>query len=149
MNARNFAFWGGVVMLAMGILSLIPGLVGTKDTLPPLFVETSYGLFMNLFPMNIFNKVALILFGAAGIWTARSSSQSLERSAVFSQVVFYVMGGLAILGLFPATNTLFGYWPLFGGEVFGHALFAVIGAYCAFYKAVTLPNTTGLAERYP
>lgn len=149
MNAKKFAYWGGLVMLAMGVFSLIPGLVGSTEGLPALFVETSYGRFLNIFPMNIFNKVALILFGIAGLMVSQTSIHSITKSRFYSRIVFYLMGTLAIFGLFPQTNTMFGYWPLFGAEVFAHGALASIGAYCTFSKSVAMPHTTGLAERYP
>lgn len=146
MFPRRYALFGGIVMLAMGVLALIPQLSSFAETaLPVLKVETSYGLFLGLFPMNIFNKVALILFGVAGIWAAQSSFNSLPMSILWSRVVFFAMGALAILGLFPQTNTLMGYWPLFGAEILAHAVFAVIGAYYGFalsYKESHSNNPT-------
>lgn len=139
MFPRRFALVGGIAMLALGLLSLIPQLSSFSDqALPILKVETSYGLFLGLFAMNIFNKVALLLFGIAGIWAAEARYTSLPMSIWFSRVTFFAMGLLCILGLFAQTNTLFGYWPLFGYTALEHAVFAVIGAYYGFalsYKA--------------
>jgi hypothetical protein len=42
------------------------------------------------------------------------------------------MGALALIGLFPQTNTLFGYWPLFGFEIIAHGIFALIGGYYGY-----------------
>ncbi len=137
MNTKNFALWGGSVMLAMGVISLIPMVVGSSEILPPLNVEVSYGQFLNIFPMNIFNKVALIAFGLAGIYV----SKDFQQSITFSRTVFYVMGALAILGIIPITNTLFGYLPLFGGETIGHAMFAGLGAYFGYPERVGVVRT--------
>lgn len=132
MNPRKFAMYGGLLMLLMGALSLIPTLVGPVDGLPLLNLDASYGRFLNYFPMNIVNKVALIVFGIAGIWAAKLPANSLPRSILFSRVVFVVMGVAAILGAIPETNTFYGYWPLFGGEVVGHSVFALLGAFYGF-----------------
>lgn len=164
MNSRKFALIGGGVMLAMGVLALIPQFYDTVAdqgaALPPLNVETSYGLTFGIFPMNVFNKVALILFGLAGIAASREKSSipggvtrttpngttvvggngwstpvvgEVEASSVlWSRVVAVMMGTLAVLGLIPATNTLFGTWPLFGAEAGAHAVFAVLGAVFGF-----------------
>ncbi|MBL7544490.1 MAG: DUF4383 domain-containing protein [Bdellovibrionaceae bacterium] len=145
MNARKYALWGGIAMLAMGLISMIPNLVGSTEGLPTLLIETSYGRFLNLFPMNILNKVALMAFGIWGILVSQDSIRAMEGSITFSKTVFYVMGVLAILGLIPQTNTLFGYWPLFGGEIFVHAIFALLGGYVVFSKNVAISNTTGMA----
>ena len=132
MSTRNFALIGGIVMLAMGTLALIPTLNSGMETLPALSVNNSYGLFLNLFPMNIFNKVALIVFGLAGMICYFVKENSTFYSLIYSKVVFWVFAVLAILGLFPQTHTLSGYWPLFGYEIFVHATFALIGGYFGY-----------------
>lgn len=132
MDPRKFALIGGIVMLAMGAVSLVPSYVGSNASLPLLNLDVSYGLFMGFFPMNIVNKLALIVLGFAGIIASSMKYNALPRSVLFSRVVFYVMGSAAILGMIPQTSTFFGYWPLFGGEVLAHAAFAVVGAYFGF-----------------
>jgi hypothetical protein len=131
MNPKKFALIGGTVLLAVGLLSLIPSF-STVIGLVPLRVETSYGYFLNFFPMNVFNKVVHIGFGIWGILAASSRNTALPNSVWFSRAVFFVMGAFAILGMFNATNTLGGYYPLFGGEVWAHGIFAILGAYFGF-----------------
>lgn len=146
MSSRKFALIGGSVMLVMGLFALIPTLSVYTPSLPSLNVEASYGYFLRIFPMNIFNKLALIIFGITGILCSNTialeeraqSSASINRkndmtlSILWSRVVLYVMGVLAILGIFQQTNTLGGYWPLFGNEIWFHALFAVLGGYFGY-----------------
>ena len=132
MFPKRFALISGIIMLAMGAFALIPQFVGSAEMLPILKVNDSYGMFLGYFPMNIFNKVALIALGLAGIYAATRPTTALPASIQFSRWTFYVMGALAILGQFPQTNTLSGYWPLFGNEVAFHALFAIMGAYFGF-----------------
>lgn len=134
MNPRMFALVGGILMVAVGVLAMIPALnVAPLDAgLPPLYVETSYGLFLNYLPMNIFNKAALIVFGVAGIMASRLPTTALPASISYARWVMGVMGALAVLGLIPQTNTLFGYWPLFGADIALHAVVAVVGAYYGF-----------------
>lgn len=124
MNSKTFALYGGALMVIIGAFSLLPGLEGSSTNLPSLKVETSYGLFLGLFPLNIFNKLALITFGLAGITISRK--EPISYSVTYSKVVLSVMGVLAILGLFPQTATLGGMWPLYGGEVVAHGLFAIV-----------------------
>lgn len=142
MRPAKFAFWGGLVMLAMGMLALLPYLSDSPGVAgyPPLLVETSYGAFLSLFPMNIFNKLALIVFGLAGIAVSYSPARALPLSIKWSQAVMVVMGVAAVLGLIPRTNTLFGYWPLFGGEVLVHGIFAALGAYFGYALPVKARN---------
>lgn len=131
MNTRKFALIGGSVMLFMGIFALAPPLSTIPDWLPALKLELSYGLFLNLFPMNIVNKLALISFGIAGIIVSQPK-HSVQTSIYYSRTVFFVMGIAALLGLYRPLNTFFGYWPLFGAEIWSHAIFAVLGAYYGF-----------------
>lgn len=132
MNPRRFSFIAGTVMIAMALLSFIPSLNEMSEILPPLKLDTSYGLFLGLFPMNILNKVALLLFGVGGVMAANAKNKSLSASIMHAKWVFYGMGTAAVLGMISSTNTLFGYWPLFGNEVIAHGFFAVLGAYFGY-----------------
>lgn len=131
MHTKNFALIGGLVMLIMGLISFIPAM-NVVEGLPPLYVNMSYGMFLDLFPMNVFNKIALIAFGIGGLSAYFTTQDTLHYSIMFSKIVFWAMGALAILGLFPQTNTLFGYWPLFGFEIIVHGIFALIGGYYGY-----------------
>ncbi|MFL5814165.1 MAG: DUF4383 domain-containing protein [Bdellovibrionia bacterium] len=147
MNARKFALVGGASMLGMGITALaIPRLSRSPSEagLPPLRVEKSYGQYLGLFPLNVFNKVALTAFGLAGI-LSYFSDQKVGRpvSTYYSRTVFFAMAPLSVLGVIPPTRTLFGLWPLFGGEVIAHGLFAACGAYFGF------PPASADASPYP
>ncbi len=137
MNPRGFARYGGIVMLVLGLLSL--AMPGSAETLPLLKLNTSYGDFLGFLPMNIINKVALLVFGVAGIYVSRLPGNSLPRSILWSRVVFVVMGVAAILGIIPQTRTFFGYWPLFGGDALAHAVFAVMGGYFGFVLTSKVP----------
>ena len=140
MFPRRFALIGGICMLLIGIAALIPAMVGTTDGLPLLKVENSYGLFLNTFPMNIYNKLALIILGLGGIMASSARFTNLPASIHYSRVVFYFCGALAILGAIPQTNTLNGYWPLFGNEIWLHAFMAVVGAYFGFALTAKVPE---------
>ena len=140
MDPRKFALYGGSVMLLIGVLSLIPALAGPTDGLPALNLDTSYGTFLGMFPMNILNKLVLIGFGIAGIAAANSKFTSLPMSILFSRAVLFVMGAAAILGLIPDTSTLNGYWPLFGGEIWAHAIFAALGGYFGYALTSRVPK---------
>lgn len=127
MNAKNFALVGGIVMLVIGALSLIPAFTGLAFGLPILKIETSYGLFLGVFPLNIVNKAILIGLGLWGVAAASDPVLSIPRSISFSRWVFMLSAVFVVLGLFPQTNTLFGYVPLFGAGVWLHAVMALLG----------------------
>jgi hypothetical protein len=138
MHTRKFAMIGGWVMLVLGVLALIPALSQTTYLLPALRIDASYGLFLGYFPMNIINKIALIAFGAAGIMCARTDD--VIASVKFSRIVCVAMAILVIMGFFPNTNTFFGYWPLFRGEILLHAVFAVLGGYYGYVIPARIYN---------
>jgi hypothetical protein len=127
-------------MFLFGAIALVPSLVGPMVDLPPLNVETSYGLFLGYFPMNIFNKVALIILGLAGMIVSRERFTSLPASINYSRWLFIITAVLAILGAIPETNTLLGYWPLFGKEIGLHAIIAVLGAYFGYGLTARVPS---------
>lgn len=142
MFPRRFALIGGVIMLVVGLIALLPSMVGSMDGLPLLNVVNSYGLFLNTFAMNIFNKVALIALGLGGIFAGSARFTNLPASIHYSRLVFYISGVLAILGAIPQTNTLNGYWPLFGNDMWLHAFIAAVGAYFGFALTAKLPKQT-------
>lgn len=143
MYPRHFALYGGILMLVVGALAFIPTLSEAPLGLPILKVETSYGLFLGIFAMNVFNKIALIAFGLAGIAASQAENRSLPASIQYSRWVFIVMGVLTVLGLFPQTNTLFGYWPIFGGTFWANAVIAIVGAYFGFALTSKVPEAPG------
>jgi hypothetical protein len=132
MRSRRYALIGGSIMLIMGVLALIPTLSTLPSDLRPLNFQSGYGIFLGIFPMNILNKLTLIALGLAGVIAARSTTKALPASILWSKIVFLVMGIAAILGLVPATQTLGGYWPLYGMEVLLHGVFALLGGYFGF-----------------
>ena len=140
MHPKRFALIGGIIMLAVGVLALIPNFVGLADGLPVLRVQESYGYFLGLVPMNIVNKLVLVFIGAAGIYSANERFTNLPASIHYSRWVFAIMGALAVLGLIPRTNTLFGYAPLFGYDIVVHAALAVVGAYFGFALTAKVPD---------
>lgn len=142
MHPQRFALFGGILMLVIGVVSLIPAFRGSMASLPPLFNETSYGLFLGILPLNVFSKIALVAFGIAGIVASRMKGTELPSSIRYSRIVFFVFGALAILGLIPQTNTLFGYWPLFGANIIVNAAFALVGAYYGYALSSKVPKVT-------
>lgn len=148
MYPKRFALVAGLIMLAMGVFSLIPNFVGSSQNLPFLTLDTSYGLFLGMFAMNILTKVALIGFGLWGIWASYTPGTNLPASIFWARSVAVVMGIAAVLGLIPATNTLFGYWPLFGAEVLVHGAFAILGAYFGYALTSKVPKVTRLPSDF-
>lgn len=118
----TFARILGLVFVAVGILGFIPSL--TPD-----------GNLLGYFPVNTLHNVAHIVLGLWGLAAAGSMGGAVAYMK--SLAVIYAL--LAVLGLIPATNTLFGLMPLHGADVWLHAALAVVAAYFGFGPPAKAP----------
>jgi uncharacterized protein DUF4383 len=128
---RTFALVFGIVYLLVGILGFVPGLVQPAHHGPSLAVESNHGLLFGLFPVNLLHNIVHLLIGIWGI--AASVNMPAARFYARGLAVFY--GLLAVLGLLPATGTLFGLVPIHGHDVWLHGASALIAAYFGFVAA--------------
>ena len=137
MAARKYAFVSGVAYVVLAVWALIPAFSTHPAWLPPMKLDVSYGLFLNEFVQNIVNKLALLLFGVAGIVVARTGTpEAAERhSIIYARTVCIVMAGAALLGFIVPTSKFFGVCPLWCAEAIFHAANALIAAYFGFYYA--------------
>ncbi|GAB4457077.1 MAG: hypothetical protein OHK0029_16160 [Armatimonadaceae bacterium] len=141
---RGFALTFGIIYLIAGILGFVPGVthhvMTPADTNvvtdPGLVVEEGYGLLFGLFPINILHNLFHIAIGIWGIVAAGSVSAAVG----YSRSIAVIYGLLAIMGLFPVTNVLFGIIPLYGNDIWLHALSAAVAAYFGFFAPATHRN---------
>jgi hypothetical protein len=117
----------------VGIAGFIPGLVHHPAGMPPIAVDSLYGRLLGLFPVNILHSVVHLLIGVWGLLASRS----LGASRLYGKGLAIIFGLLTVLGLIPAANTLFGLVPLFGHDIWLHALTAVVSAYFGFVAPAT------------
>jgi hypothetical protein len=129
MQARYFALVMGVVYLAVGALGFIPGTHPHRAGAPDLAVDAGYGYLLGLFPINVLHNLVHLLIGALGI-AAYLGGEGAARNFARGLAVFY--GLLAVMGLIPGLNTTFGLIPIFGHDVWLHALSAAAAAYFGF-----------------
>lgn len=126
MKASTFALIFGLVYLIAGLLGLIPAmLVPPPADAPPTTFALLYGYLLGLFPVNIVHTVLNLVVGAIGLSVWKDHASSLK----YARGLTVLFGVLAVLGLLPATNTLFGLMPIDGGDVWLHGVTAVIAAY--------------------
>lgn len=133
MDTRYFAMAVGVIYVLAGLLGFAPRIT----TLPPigaphLVVDAGYGYLLGLFPINILHNVVHLAVGAWGLGAYRSYTSS--RNFLRGLAVFYAV--LTVLGLFPLLNTMFGLIPIFGHDIWLHALTAIGAAYFGFKAPV-------------
>jgi hypothetical protein len=162
MNTRNFSLVLGVVFLLVGIL----GFVKVEPILREhplgedasahaagadhehghaLKVQAYEGYLLGLFHVNVLHSGVHVLFGLMGI--AMSRRWDLARTYCRIVAVSYAL--LAVLGLIPQLNTVLGFIPIHGHDVWLHALIALAAAYFGFAApqpvrtdAATTPTTT-------
>lgn len=130
MRLRYFALVAGVLFLLLGILGFIPGLLSSPVSAPLLRVNTGYGYLFGLFIVNLVHNLIHLAIGVGGIVAYRREF----NARLYARTVAIFLGLLAVLGLIPATEMLFGIVPLFGHNIWLHAFLAAIAAYFGWFS---------------
>lgn len=129
MGVRYFALISGIIYILIGLFGFVPGMVATPGTGgPEVAVGAGYGYLLSTFPVNVLHNLVHLAVGIWGVVAFRSYLQSRTYSRGLA--IFY--GILAIMGLLPVLNTVFGLIPIFGNDVLLHAITALIAAYFGF-----------------
>jgi len=140
MSTQTFARIFGILFLIIGAAGFVPGLTPAHSH-PDVTFDAGLGLELGLFPVNYAHNVVHLLFGVWGLVAARSMS----AAATYGKVVGVGYALLTILGLIPAAKlwTLFGFVPLYGHDVWLHALLAAVATYYGFapHEKVTVEQT--------
>jgi hypothetical protein len=113
-----------------GALFIVVGLLGFVPALTP------GGNLLGLFPVNAMHNLVHIGLGAWGV----IAGVSLAAAVIYFRGIAIIYGLLAVLGLIPATNTLFGLAPIHGADVVLHAVLALIAAYLGFFWSESHPS---------
>ncbi|WP_035139951.1 DUF4383 domain-containing protein [Fischerella sp. PCC 9605] len=133
MRIRYFALVVGIFFLLVGILGFVPGLLSLPKSAPAIQVNTGYGYLFGIFPINYLHNVVHLVVGVLGI----AAFWSFKFARLYAQGLAIFYGLLAVMGLIPATNTTFGLIPIFGNNVWLHALTALIAAYFGYFVQVS------------
>ncbi|MBD2105016.1 DUF4383 domain-containing protein [Leptolyngbya sp. FACHB-261] len=137
MKTRYFALIVGLLFLMVGIFGFLPAFVtlptgapGIQVDAPTLSFDDGYGYVLGLFPTNFLHNAVHIVVGLLGI----AAFTSFSGSRVFNQgfAISYIL--IALMGLFPVTNTTFGLMPIFGNNVWFNAITALVAFYFGFIE---------------
>jgi hypothetical protein len=144
MTTRNFAMIIGIAYLAAGVFGFIPPLLfAPPGDAPGVGITAFYGYLLGLFPVNLMHNLVHLAIGAWGIAAARS----MAGARTFSKVLAIFYGVLAVMGMIPGLQTLFGLAPIHGHDVWLHALTAIAAAYFGWMHRATAADTVKAAMR--
>ena len=136
MTTSTMSMVFGVVFLLVGIVGFFPA--PPPPDAPPLAVEHGHGLALGLFPINTLHNLVHLLFGALGIAAAMGA---LMTPRGYFQLVAISYALLTVLGLIPLTQTTFGLVPIWGNDIWLHALLAATAAYFGYVAPSGVPAT--------
>lgn len=140
---QYFALIVGIMFVLIGVMGFIPGLVQPPTVTPDaahLGFTSGYGYLMGLFPINLLHNIVHLTVGILGIL----ASISLDSSRLYSGVLALFYGTLTLMGLIPATQSSLGFIPIFGNDVWLHAITASVAAYFGF---IAKPDLLELAAQ--
>lgn len=128
MTTRNFALVFGIIFLLIGISGFVPGL-NQHAAHPGVTVNGSSGNVFGLFPVNVIHNIVHLLFGLWGL----AASRSYDGARGYAKGVGIIYAVLTIMGLIPGLDTMFGLTPLYGNDVWLHALLSAAGIYFGWF----------------
>jgi hypothetical protein len=130
-NIRSLALFYGIVFLGAGVAAFFPALVTPHEALEhELLIHQGAGEFLGLFPVNALHNVGHAAAGVWGLLVYRNSRAALT----YVRALAVGLASVAVLGLIPRVNTLFGLVPLHGHIVWFHAVLAAGAAYFGFIR---------------
>ena len=138
MNTRTFAMIFGIVFIIVGAGGFIPGLTTMGPMGHPadanVTMVSMFGYELKLFPVNVLHDIVHILFGIWGLLAARS----LAGARMYFRGVAIIYALLTVMGFIPSLNTTFGLIPLYGNDIWLHALLAIVAAYFGWMNRDTV-----------
>jgi len=144
-KASTFALILGVAYLGAGVLGLVPAtLQPPPEGAPPMSFAVLYGYLLGLFPVNVLHTAVHLAVGLWGIaaWSGALSSLTYARSLAL------LYGVLAVMGMVPGLDTVFGLLPLHGHDIWLHAGTAAIAAYFGWRReAVAAERRVDIDDR--
>jgi hypothetical protein len=130
MTSQQFAKYIGIAFLLVGVLGFLSPFVSRAPTNGiGLTLQTGFGYLLGLFPVNVLHNVVHLGVGLWGLTASRNTLASVRFSRGLA--IFY--GALAVMGLIPGLDTMFGLVPIFGHDVWLHAVTALAAAYFGYY----------------
>lgn len=138
MTTQRFAMLYGIVFLVVGLAGFVPGLT-QEHAHPDVGVTSGLGLLFGLFPVNVLHNLVHLLFGAWGLMAARSAGAAVT----YAKATAIIYAVFTVMGFIPAANmhATFGLVPLYGHDIWLHAVLALVAAYYGFVRGRDVNDT--------
>ncbi len=144
MKTTTFALIIGIAYLGAGVLGLIPAaLMPPPPDAPPTTFTVLYGYLLGIFPVNVLHTAVHLAIGFWGLMVWRR----LQDAKVFLRTLAILYGALAVMGLVPGLNNVFGFIPLHGHDVWLHAGTAALAAYFGWRSEVQMERRQNADRR--
>lgn len=105
-------------------------------------VTLAYRQLVGLYPVNVLQSLTHLAFGPAGL-AAYAGYVSIPR---YARAMALILTALTVIGLTPGLQTVFGLAPLFGHDVWLHAIEAAAATYVGYAIPID-PAPAGVATR--
>ena len=136
MSGRGCALALGFAFFTLGLLGFVPGLLDIPDPTPGMAVPADaasqyaagFGYLFGLFPTNVMHNLVHLSVGLLGI----AASSNARGARLFNRFFAISYVAIAVMGFFPLSQTLFGYMPVFGNNIWFNALTGVLAGYFGF-----------------
>lgn len=122
MSTRTFAALLGGTLLFGAVLGFVPALLVPNVDIHPLSVDTPHDQLLGLFPVNTADNILHALLGFWGLASARASRTAIRYARSMTGALL----ALTLAGFVPAFSDLL---PLYGNDIWLHALLAIPTAY--------------------
>lgn len=144
MKTTTFALIIGIAYLGAGVLGLIPAaLMPPPPDAPPTTFTVLYGYLLGIFPVNVLHTAVHLAIGFWGLMVWRR----LQDAKVFLRTLAILYGALAVMGLVPGLNNVFGFIPLHSHDVWLHAGTAALAAYFGWRSEVQMERRQNADRR--
>ncbi|WP_029008548.1 DUF4383 domain-containing protein [Azospirillum halopraeferens] len=130
MWSRNTTLIFAVVFAAVGILGFVPAFVTMPAGGHDMVMDGMHGLLFGLFPVNWLHNLVHLGFG---LWAFFAYFSGIDSSRFFLKATAVIYAVLTVMGLIPGLNTLFGLVPLYGHDIWLHALIAIVAGGVGFF----------------
>lgn len=142
MSTRTAAMLLGGVLMLGAALGFVPALLVPNADIHPLSIDTPHDQLFGLFPVNTPDNILHALLGLWGLASSRGSRTAARYLRMMTGILFL----LTLLGFVPAFSAVM---PLYGNDIWLHALLALPTAYYGWVHRsapdAILPHSDGTA----